>query len=108
MKHYRLLSNNPAYEPLVKGKVYPGHLTPLEWSENVEWHALAYKNEWEEADPKTNFRNTDLGYYSGIALQAILSIPYNDESKEECVSASIKYAQEMIKQLKHLEDETKI
>jgi hypothetical protein len=100
MKYYRLLSDDPAYEPLVKGKVYPGHLTPLEWSENVEWHALTSKNEWEEVDPETNFRNTDIGYYSGIALQAILSIPYNNVDMKECVSISIKYAQEMIKQLK--------
>lgn len=121
MRRFRLLRWEKAYGPLEQNGVYDSELIPEGWSETIEETAKRFPNEWQEVfdiepvkgkpftdipkvEPKTIHKDTDLGYFSGLAMQSLLSNQAMIDNVEKpsidwLKKTSIIIAQELIKQL---------
>jgi len=108
-KKFRLLVNDPAYDPLMVFEEYPEDLIPEGWTQTVGDHAARYPKEWSEVKEyvfgeylekhlKTDFRNTDLGHFTGLAMQAF--IHRKGVKREDIAELSVELAKQIIKRLR--------
>ena len=72
MRRFRLLKQE-GYNTLYKGEIYddsfiPGHVSVFELSRK-------YPEDWYEVfdEPKQLHKDTDLGYFAGLAMQGLIS-----------------------------------
>ena len=119
MRRFRFIGDPSDY--LIEFKrcnVYNGNQKAYKQLEGtIEDDSKEYPNNWEEVfeiDPKDlnnfnssiiiepkNHKDTDLGYFAGLAMQGIISSPYRKDigEEEEIATLSIIVAKELIKQL---------
>lgn len=119
MRRFRLIKYDEAYEHLDLGKVYDGDFLPNNWSETIEETAKRFPNEWEEVfdtnfvkgkpftdipkvetKSKTLHKDTDLGYFAGLAMQGYISAGSNGMPNPDMIAQyAMEAAKELIKQL---------
>jgi hypothetical protein len=103
MRKFRFIGDPKEWDgKLEKNKIYDGAFTPQDWKCNVAEGSFYFPEDWEEVydEPKRLHKDTDLGYFAGLALQAIINQPeYYGAKTIDQVRKSIEKAKEIIKQL---------
>ena len=101
MRKFRFIGDPEDYNnDVIFGEIYLENYQPNKWPLSV----IGYFGlpEWEEVieKPKPLHKDTDLGYFAGVAMQSILlSDSYKSASARTKVENAIFLAKELIKQL---------
>jgi hypothetical protein len=101
MRKFRFIGDPEDYNnDVIFGEIYLENYQPKKWPLSV----IGYFGlpEWEEVieKPKPLHKDTDLGYFAGVAMQSILlSDSYKSASARTKVENAIFLAKELIKQL---------
>jgi hypothetical protein len=106
MRKFRFIGDPIEWDgDLKKNKVYEGVYKLTEKSHNVFDAVNFYPNDWQEVfdEPKKLHKDTDLGYFAGLAMQGYISSPVPGlkdlYDTGEIIRRSIFFAKELIKQL---------
>ena len=84
-----------------KNKVYDGTFIPKELHYDVATYSFKFPEDWQEVfdEPKKLHKDTDLGYFAGLALHGLLANSKNYDSTVNFSIAAIETAKELIQQL---------
>jgi hypothetical protein len=102
MRKFRFIGDPSEWDgDLEKDKIYAETFSPKGWNYNIVEGALNYPDDWEEVfdEPKKLHKDTDLGYFAGVALRGLLANSKNYDSTVNFSIAAIETAKELIQQL---------
>ena len=103
MRKFRFIGDPSEWDgDFEKDKIYAETFIPKGWNYNIVEGALNFPDDWEEVfdEPKKLHKDTDLGYFAGLALQAILINDKNFGTDTDFqIEIAIHKAQKLIQQL---------
>ena len=117
MRRFKLKESADNYDYFGAGMTYQADY--IAGGNSVQSLVDEYPNDWEAISDTILHKDTDLGHYAGLAMGALLSNNNlasqitnqfgsvgADRANEITVTGAIKLAQELIKQLNKISDET--
>ena len=103
MRKFRFIGDPEEWDNVVeKNKVYDCTFIPKEYSHyDIATYSFNFPEDWQEVfdEPKKLHKDTDLGYFAGVALHGLLANSKNYDSTVNFSIAAIKAAKELIQQL---------